>query len=368
LETDVPKSRIYGLDILRAAAISYVMVSHASIYSTKFVDLAAFKWLILDGVSLFFVLSGFLIGGILIRHIEKETFGLKQLRHFWMRRWLRTLPAYFCVLTFLIACYYYSHQQLPPNWMKYYFFLQNFSTPHPLFFTEAWSLSVEEWFYVLIPLTLFFLLQLPGKKKNLIFGCILFVIVLVTSIRLFKVVQHDYFGDGNFGDQIMKVVLTRLDAIMYGVLAAWLAYYYSEKFYAHKNSLFVLGVLGLLLSNVLFSEFFLTRLQLSLVPLATGCLLPALSSLKEGKGIVFQGITFMSTLSYSMYLTNHMIVLRGIMPFLTKGMKLEQEGHAWQNFFAYVLFWSFTFISAYVLHRVIEKPFMAFRERLKSTA
>ena len=61
------KVRIYGLDVLRALAITYVMFSHGYEYSGKLVSDHYYKWLVLDGVGLFFVLSGFLIGGILIR-------------------------------------------------------------------------------------------------------------------------------------------------------------------------------------------------------------------------------------------------------------------------------------------------------------
>jgi peptidoglycan/LPS O-acetylase OafA/YrhL len=365
LEIDKIKSRVYGLDILRAAAITCVMFSHGYTYSGHVVNGNYYKWLVFDGVGLFFVLSGFLIGGILIRKIEAGNFGLKQLIDFWIRRWLRTLPAYFCVLTFLIGCYYISHKQLPPVWFRYYFFIQNFASPHPLFFAEAWSLSVEEWFYLLVPIGLFFLLHLHGQKRRLILGYIFFVLVLITCMRLHKVMQHDYVADKSFGEQIIKVVIYRMDAIMYGVLGAWLSIYYTSKFYEFKRPLLITGLIVLIGSNTFFSPFFHTRIQYTLAPIAVLFLLPALSALKEGKGRFFKVITFISIISYSIYLTNHMIVLRGIMPFLIRWLHLDLEGNTMHNVTAYILFWAITIVAAYVLYRLIEKPFMDLRGRLR---
>lgn len=356
-------SRIYGLDIMRAAAIAYVMLSHGYEYSRHLVNAHYYKWLILDGVGLFFVLSGFLVGGILIREIETSEFKLKQLIRFWIQRWLRTLPAYFCVLTFLLLCYYISRGQLPPDWMKYYIFMQNFTTPHPVFFSEAWSLSVEECFYGLVPLSLFFLLKLFRQKRWLILTFVLFTLALITSVRLYKVEQHDYFSDGTFGDQILKVVITRMDSILYGVLGAWLSIYVPSFFYKFKNTLLIFGLLLLIGCNLLFSPFFLTHIQYSLVPFASLCLLPALSQLKKGHGTLFQCITFISLISYSMYLTNHMIVLRGVMPFVTKWLRLDLEGQTMHNLVALIFFWIITIGMAYALHRLIEKPFMNLRKR-----
>jgi peptidoglycan/LPS O-acetylase OafA/YrhL len=349
---------------MRAVAIVYVMLSHGYTYSAQVVDATYYRWLILDGVGLFFVLSGFLIGGILIRQIEAGPFGLKELRDFWVRRWMRTLPAYFLVLTFLLGCYYYSHGELPPVWPRYYIFSQNLLSPHPLFFGEAWSLSVEEWFYLLVPLGLFFLLRSRIRKRWVILTCIVTVLLLVTGLRLYKVSQHDYFAAGNLGSEVLKVVVTRLDAIMYGVLGAWLGFYFKSAFYRHRILLFVLGLLTLFSSNALMTDFFLTRLHHSLAPIAALCLLPALSSLKNGEGRVYRVVTFISLISYSMYLTNHMIVQRGVMPVISRWLELSPQAAQSHALLAYLLFWTFTILAAYSLYRLVEKPFMELRRAL----
>lgn len=357
------KPRVYGLDILRCVAITYVMFSHGFVYSGKVVSVDYYKWLIVDGVALFFVLSGFLIGGILIKQIESGTFGLKELRVFWTRRWLRTLPPYYCVLILLIGLYYISHAELPPEWQNYFLFVQNFASAHPLFFREAWSLAVEEWFYLLIPLAFYILVKLKTEKRRLILLSSLFFIVLITVFRFYKIQQHDYFNDGSFSDDILKVVITRLDAIMYGVLGAWVLFYFPSGFYKYKTPLLAAGVILLIASNALFTPFMYTLINPSLIPFATLCLLPALSALKEGKGPVYHLVTFISIISYSMYLTNHMIVQRGIMPFIIKGLSLDAANNSIHNSLLVLLFWVLTIASAYLLHVMVEKPFMLLRKR-----
>jgi peptidoglycan/LPS O-acetylase OafA/YrhL len=97
------RSRNYGLDLLRAAAICLVLISHFSLVFVGLFDpnpvvqIAGFL-----GVELFFVLSGFLIGQILLRTVLVSPF-LSTVKVFWSRRWLRTLPAYYVVITILLV-------------------------------------------------------------------------------------------------------------------------------------------------------------------------------------------------------------------------------------------------------------------------
>ncbi|HUM52796.1 MAG TPA: acyltransferase family protein, partial [Chitinophagales bacterium] len=94
------KNRIYGFDIMRAIGILIVVYAHGRSMMqffpvfNNFISVIGF-WL----MDLFFVLSGYLIGMILIKFYEKEkTFNLKTAYNFWIRRWFRTLPNYYLVL------------------------------------------------------------------------------------------------------------------------------------------------------------------------------------------------------------------------------------------------------------------------------
>nr|GFD13805.1 acyltransferase, putative [Tanacetum cinerariifolium] len=143
----VSHSRIFGLDLLRAGAILTVMLSHTSGYLPA-AWAPAYLTLQWDGVGNFFVLSGFLIGGILLKTLEKQPASRAVLLDFWNRRWLRTLPPYLLVLfiSFAIAIARHEKEATWYNFFKYAVFSQNLRKPHPAPFGEAWSLSIEEWF------------------------------------------------------------------------------------------------------------------------------------------------------------------------------------------------------------------------------
>ena len=101
LTIEISDKRIYGLDILRALAILFVVVGHGKfLLPTKLYFLH--EAFVFDGVSIFFVLSGFLIGGILIKLLDKSQPAKELLVDFWIRRWFRTLPNYFLVLFILL--------------------------------------------------------------------------------------------------------------------------------------------------------------------------------------------------------------------------------------------------------------------------
>ena len=88
LKIEINSSRIYGLDILRAMAILFVVIGHGQyLLPRKFNTFHSI--FVFDGVSIFFVLSGFLIGGILIKIIENKEANTSTLIDFWKRRWFR---------------------------------------------------------------------------------------------------------------------------------------------------------------------------------------------------------------------------------------------------------------------------------------
>lgn len=147
---------------MRAIAILTVVFAHGNpLIANKFQNLERFNF---DGVMLFFVLSGYLIGRILILDFQTRGCQPKTIINFWSRRWLRTLPAYICILTILIIAAIALNRNLPSNVFLYYVFSQNIAWPHPSFFGEAWSLAIEEWFYLIIPLMIFFAVKMFRQR------------------------------------------------------------------------------------------------------------------------------------------------------------------------------------------------------------
>ncbi len=173
---------IPGLDGLRALAYIAVQGGHVSINS--------FGW---TGVQLFFVLSGFLITGILVRmkdSLNRRDFFVK----FYGRRFLRIFPLYYFYLGILLSLYLLLphidfkplHKALTSESVKqigfaalyvYDFFHASASYEYSRFLTVLWSLSVEEQFYILWPL---FIFLTPTKSRKRLF---LSAIVLGPIIR-----------------------------------------------------------------------------------------------------------------------------------------------------------------------------------------
>jgi peptidoglycan/LPS O-acetylase OafA/YrhL len=210
-------SRNKWLDLCRSLAILLVLLGHGRLFLRSSMPwMEYFKFGGFMGVDLFFVLSGFLIGGILIRLARMDS--VSWLRGFYIRRWFRTLPNYylFLLINVVLVLLAIRPGDLGVFWM-YPIFVQNLFTPHPLFFPEAWSLAVEEIFYLLFPaLFLLFGRVLGLDVRQAILLTSLLVIVLSLGARL------DVATDALSWDaDIRKIAFLRFDALMYGVLLAW---------------------------------------------------------------------------------------------------------------------------------------------------
>ena len=116
------KTRIYGLDLMRAIAIAMVVFSHALYIFQGYNNaiISGIQVIGVQGVEVFFVLSGFLIGGILLRLTKTTLFSRKELFHFWVRRWFRTLPLYFLMLLINILAALLIGYELPQTVWRYF--------------------------------------------------------------------------------------------------------------------------------------------------------------------------------------------------------------------------------------------------------
>jgi peptidoglycan/LPS O-acetylase OafA/YrhL len=374
-------NRIFGLDVLRALAILFVVFGHSAILVPEKYK-SIIRIVTLDGVAIFFVLSGFLIGGILLKILEKDKPNLKTLFNFWSRRWLRTLPVYVILLTFVIAfTYIYKPERLPEDWYKYYLFIQNFNQAIPNFFKESWSLSIEEWFYLLVPSSLFLLLNLFKKSVKatslvLIIGGIIAIVWyrfhLYESIPVPNRLDKEAFSKylHNVSEIITYQVIPRLDAIMFGVLGAFVAQYYPKTW--KKASLLLIPLLALPIMYILKYYISHRHDEYSFVMLpviksfVVFCTLPYFSQLKSGPKLLSKPITFISLISYSMYLTNLTIVVHVFIKFglhdNLRGLHKCTETWKWE----YIYFWFVTICLSYLLYVLIEQPFMRLRDLKKN--
>ena len=172
--------KIESLDLFRGFCGYGVAVCH--FYAFLFKS-ATYEYLSFLFVDMFFVLSGF----VLYPQLTKIYNNKKNLKIFYMRRWLRTLPIFFIALiTFSIVFQNFNYDTL-----KYLFFIQKI---YPDFLTSdymaiAWSLSIEEWFYLLFPIFLIFFNKLNIEK--------IFLYCLV-ALYVFKVIFLLGYEDSNF--------------------------------------------------------------------------------------------------------------------------------------------------------------------------
>lgn len=200
-----------GLDVVRSAAILLVMAHH---FRHAPGVPPAFEWAALRGfagVDLFFVLSGWLIGGQLMREVSRT--GTVELGRFWARRWFRTLPAYLAVLAAMVAWGRVPVRQLP----AFLTFAQNYLAPGTWLVT--WSLCIEEHFYLLLPLTLLAVARLPRGARP---WAVLAALALSPALRALaypRMAQGTYAG---FLEDFYGPTHLRLDGLLVGVLAAGL--------------------------------------------------------------------------------------------------------------------------------------------------
>lgn len=365
-------NRVFGLDVLRAIAITLVVTSHCTyifLEDTNNPILLSIRSLGAIGVDLFFVLSGFLIGGILLRQINKNKICFNDFLKFWKRRWFRTLPNYFLVLILNILIIVSIGETLPIKMILYFPFLQNFTSPHPDFFTEAWSLSIEEYSYLILPFILFLSFYIFNRNysKQKVFLWVTIALILIQF--LFKLKYFSEVNVVNYKDwssTFRKVVIYRLDVIYYGFI---LIYFYSrnQEFF-NKNSKYflVLSILVLFFSHLYIYVFlilpqthlaFYVFAYLPIIAICCGLVFPFAMRLNPIKGIQ-KLIYFASTRSYAIYLTNYSILLLNLKRFLSlDSMSLLMK------FVVVLIFLILTLVISDLLYRYFEKPILNYRDR-----
>lgn len=224
----IGKVRNFGLDIVRGISILLVLIAH------RF-DLQYEVGVV--GVQIFFVLSGFLIGQILIKDFINGG-KLSSVFKFWKRRWYRTLPLYYLILTIKIIVY-----GNPFGWkiIVYYLFLQaNFVGIS--FFGVSWSLVVEEWFYIFLPIATFIFFRNRIKFKQYFIFLFVFI-VLFLSIRFL----WNYFHKG--------VILYQFDCLLLGVLVALIKIFKNNLYKKFNHGyLLLFGLIGIVVLTFILGD------------------------------------------------------------------------------------------------------------------
>jgi peptidoglycan/LPS O-acetylase OafA/YrhL len=402
--------RNVGLDIVRSTAIILVLINHFFYLTTSnYYSLILTKnfWFLTPffgyyGVDLFFVLSGFLIGRILIKSFILENRGdFLELINFYTRRWIRTLPLYYLIL--ILCIFIYSLQFFPiPEVFKvhsfpwhHFFFLQGIFN-NLNFMPISWSLAVEEWFYLIFPLYILFAKYFFKNFSHKIFliSLIIFTIFPV-FLRLFIFLTNE----SSFSWLILRGTFTRIDSIAIGVLFAYL-FIFKEKLFNKLSSIpailvslfiliFPVVIYSLMSTNIIkyitdqnataicatiinfslspwIKNIYVNTIMFTLISLSFGVIISRFYKL-EIKPIKF--FTNISKYSYSMYLV-HVPIYQFASFYILNFSKVHNENIILCLFIvilSLIFVLLFTYYISKILYIFFEKPIMDLRDSFKST-
>lgn len=378
-------SRIYGFDIMRGIGVLIVVIAHGRSKFEHYLNISTFIsvlgfWL----MDLFFVLSGFLIGSILIKLYEKQQqFSLGSAYDFWIRRWFRTLPNYYLALLLGVILWaaFGNFVFKNPKFLSYLVFCQSLVTPHPHFLQEAWTLCIEEWFYLLLPLLVLFFHRVqtraggPVNVRRNVFLAILVLFAVPTLIRLSSsllVIPYAWIDTS-------RMVFFRLDTIAFGILAAWINRYYTTIFTRFRITFGILSVVFTGLYFVYFYTFILSvdSQGIDILPkdqsfltdtffitfsaLSCFCSIPYMRSVKMTRPSWFaRFITTISIISYSVYIFHRSVVL-----FIVDKLIVVPEGAHFLNLLVFFLYATLAILFSILIYKFFEHPMTELREKFQ---
>ena len=291
--------RIPSLDGLRAISILLVLISHLA--GTRNFPISAsagnFWGLGEFGVVVFFVISGFLITGLLLDEINRTS--KIRLGHFYLRRTLRIFPPYYAFLAVVAAASIGGWIQLGPHDIAHTMtYTSNYHPGRSWFVGHTWSLSVEEQFYLLWPAVLL----LAGVRRGVIIAAA--VVIICPLIRVGEWELLRAFGNG-IGHRFETIA----DSIAIGcVLAGVRPYLHQTRWYPRllASPLFiavpVLAVAGNLLHDHPLISF---AVGMTLTNVAIALCMDWCVTFHDGRvGRVLNAapLVFVGWLSYSLYL------------------------------------------------------------------
>jgi len=369
LKKDLSSGRLAGLDHLRALAIILVFVYHYRIFGhpSHIDEIGSFGW---TGVDLFFVLSGYLIGGQLFSRIARNepiSYG-----EFYFKRFFRIIPAYLVVVALYFTIPGFKERsELPPLW-RFLTFTQNFGLD--IFgkgaFSHAWSLCIEEQFYLVLPFFIMAGIIFNAQKRLALLLPALFLLGFALRIWSWShFIQPLIDSKQSFGISYYRYIYyptyTRLDGLLAGLSLAALYHFRPaiwQKITRYGN---VWLIAGLLLTAAAWwtahdeeqytfkgAIFGFPLISLAYGTMVLAALSPSCILYRHANGLT----RWIATLSYAIYLTHKQLI------------HLTQEAIAPYGIGndSYTSFWICTGVSlvgGWLLHQIIERPFLRLRDK-----
>ena len=317
------------------------------------------------GVDLFFVLSGFLITGILIdtshhKHILKK---------FYIRRSLRIFPLYYAVFFIFLAYFIFmlGFNNID-NWkiFTHLFYIQNWSLEYNsdvfMMLNHTWSLAVEEQFYLFWPLLFLFFYEKGQGVKQAIYLC-LFMICLSWILRL-------YFMDLNRPKFAYTYTISRLDGLALGALLSISCAHYRKLLVKYRHLFLVaMGFLLSLLLIVLFSNDIgngkhdeMTRIGLMICTTLYTCLL-AYIFLSDDTNLIKRCLSSnwigrIGKYSYGIYIFHFTVM------FILGNNLFEYELSYWESHLVLLIVGGLiSFLLSWLSYKYFEKPILCLKDK-----
>lgn len=361
--------RVAAVDGLRGIAVLLVLICHLGPLRTDFAWLTALQaWFphARLGVDVFFVLSGFLISQILLASKQRPGY----FSSFYLRRFLRIVPAYIAVLVMsgiglLLLKPQTFFRDFLPHVPEHLLFVQNWapvlSDTHRQWYgiNHLWSLAVEEQFYVIWPLLL---LLTPARRLR---DMCVFIIVAALMIKgALWALDVGYF-------KVYALTFARMDGFAAGALIATLRPDECARAAAFARRCAAAG-LALLLMLITtqpaetLQAFFYTTLLVNLVVACSLLLVVSGGLPKAARGFLeWRALCWVGFYSYGIYLLHYPLLNLALRPLVRKLEALALLDTSANVLLAALLCYLATFVGARLMYAWIEKPALDLRRRTK---
>jgi peptidoglycan/LPS O-acetylase OafA/YrhL len=354
-----------GLDLLRAVAVVWVMLFHSFVVGglgPGFEWLSRYGWM---GVDIFFVLSGYLIGQSVLQPLQQGR--SLSLKAFYRRRAWRIVPAFAVVLA--VYATFPALREAPglQPWWQFATFTVNLLIDYGQnqAFSHAWSLCVEEHFYLVFPLLVLALKPKATLTRVLAFGLLLVALGVLLRGHTWLVQTRLDPPRPWFIEDIYYPTWARLDGLLAGVLLASLRVFRPQvwtRWQRHANAVLLAGLLAFALALWLFSQ----RTGLLANTLGWPVLSWSLALLVfagAGRSSLIGrwpllGARALAAASYSLYLS-HKLVFHAVQTWVEPQWPTLSQAPL-LRFATYV---AATLTVGAALHHAVERPGLAWRDR-----
>ncbi len=328
-----------SLDVLRGIAVLMVVACH---YCLATGINSTFGSFLGRGVDLFFVLSGFLISGLLFS--EFKATGAIDLKRFWIRRGFKIYPPFYVFIFATAIGWVLLFRKFPfPIWPDL-IFVQNYTSRIWIY---TWSIAVEEHFYFVLPLLLVLMIRL-GKGKGKYFRLIPFLSIALSALCLWGRIAaylrwHDW-------DRVAYPTHLRVDALFAGVTLGYFAHFDSESFKeAGRKWVLAVGLLFCLATALLPSVA-----QLTFAYVAFSFIVSWAVNQKRPDGWFLRPLAWIGYYSYSIYLWH--------------GVGMLSAEHFPKRWFRLPLYAAIAVVPGIVMAKLIETPSLRMREKFFPSA